>query len=165
MNQKPPIDSDKFRKVLGHFPTGVTVITAVNEGKPAGFSVGSFASVSLEPPLVLFCAGKDSQTWPDIQKAGDFCVNVLSQAQSDISNVFASKDIDKFENISWGTHSTGAPVLEGALCWIDCTIQAVHEAGDHWIVIGEVQDLGVSESGESGPLLFFKGGYGKFQNN
>ncbi len=160
-------DSDKFRKVLGHFPTGVTVITAAapqEEGgsKPAGFSVGSFASVSLDPPLVMFCAGNASQSWPEIKSAGHFCVNVLSDAQSEISNLFASKNVDKFENLKWRAAKSGAPVLEGAICWIDCEISDIYAAGDHQIVVGRVLDLDIDEAvvKNQGPLIFYKGAYG-----
>lgn len=156
------IDSKEFRQILGHFPTGVTVITATkSDGVPVGFSVGSFASVSLEPPLVMFCAGKSSQSWPDIEAAGHFCVNVLSDQQSELSNIFASKDADKFSGIEWGTQKTGAPVLNDVLCWIDCEIQTTHEAGDHWIVVGQVLALGLNKktSEASGPLIFYQGKY------
>lgn len=160
------IDSTKFRQVLGHFPTGVTVIAATkSDGNPAGFSVGSFASVSLEPPLVMFCAGKSSQSWPEIQETGHFSVNVLSDAQSELSNTFAAKDIDKFAGLKWGTQKTGAPIFDDALCWIDCEIESIHDAGDHWIVVGLVQDLGVNEkvAGAGGPLIFYSGAYSKIQ--
>jgi len=154
-------DSAKYRQVLGHFPTGVTVITAVNDGVPAGMAVGSFASLSLEPPQVLFCAGHSSTTWPKIQQAGSFCVNILSETQEDVCRVFASKAEDKFAEIGWKRSGTGSPLLEGVLAYIDCEIAQVVASGDHDVVVGAVRELEVLHEG--GPLLFFRGGYGRFQ--
>jgi 3-hydroxy-9,10-secoandrosta-1,3,5(10)-triene-9,17-dione monooxygenase reductase component len=156
----PVVDSARFRQVLGHFPTGVTVITAATPEGPAGLAVGSFFSVSLDPPLVAFCAGKTSTSWPKIATAGHFVVNVLAEDQEDVSRVFASKGTDKFHGIGYRpAPGTGAPVISDVLAWIDCEIDTVHEAGDHWIVIGRVLDLEVGHEG--GPLVFFRGGYGR----
>jgi 3-hydroxy-9,10-secoandrosta-1,3,5(10)-triene-9,17-dione monooxygenase reductase component len=153
-------DSAKYRQVLGHFPTGVTVITAIAEGTPVGMAIGSFASLSLEPPSILFCAGKQSSSWPKVQAAGSFCVNILADDQEDVCRVFASKAPDKFAEIGWKRSGNGSPILDGVLAYIDCTVGDVVEAGDHYIVIGEVDDLEVRHEG--GPLLFFRGGYGRF---
>ena len=153
-------DAAKFRQVLGHFPTGVTIITAIHEGQPIGFAVGSFASLSLDPPQVLFCAGKSSSTWPNIEAAGKFCVNVLADDQEDVSRVFASKASDKFAEIGWKRSGNGSPVINGVLAYIDCTLHQAVESGDHFVVIGAVDDLDVSHEG--GPLIFFRGGYGRF---
>ena len=155
----PPFDSAEFRRVLGHYPTGVTVVTGVADDGPAGLAIGSFGSVSLEPPLVMFCPGKSSNSWPVIEASGSFCVNVLAEDQAAVSSLFAGRDPDKFAGISWSTRVTGSPVIEGCLAWIDCTIETVHEGGDHWIVVGRVADLGVGRP-DSGPLIFLKGGYG-----
>ena len=152
-------DAATFRRVLGHVPTGVTVVTGVGNGTPAGLAIGSFGSVSLDPPLVMFCPGKSSNSWPLIERTGSFCVNVLAEDQAAISSLFAGRDPDKFAGVEWGTRVTGSPVIEGCLAWIDCAIETVHEAGDHWIVVGRVADLGVDRP-EVGPLIFFKGGYG-----
>jgi len=154
-------DSAKYRQVLGHFPTGVTVITAIVEGTPVGMAIGSFASLSLDPPQVLFCAGKTSSSWPKVRSAGSFCVNLLADDQEDVSRVFASKAEDKFSEIGWKRSGNGSPLLAGVLGYIDCTIENVVESGDHDIVIGAVTDLDVLHEG--GPLLFFRGGYGRFQ--
>jgi 3-hydroxy-9,10-secoandrosta-1,3,5(10)-triene-9,17-dione monooxygenase reductase component len=153
-------DSAKFRQVLGHFPTGVTVITAMTEGQPVGFAVGSFASLSLSPPRVLFCAGKQSSTWPKIQSAGRFCANILAEDQEDVCRVFASKADDKFAEIGWKHSGNGSPLIGGALAFIDGQIADVVESGDHYVVIGAVTDLEVQHEG--GPLVFFRGGYGRF---
>ena len=158
---RPAIDGARFRQVLGHFPTGVTVITAAGAAGPAGFAVGSFFSVSLDPPLVAFCAAKTSSSYPNIEAAGHFVVNVLGDDQEDICRSFAGKG-DKFAGLGYRPSPvSGAPVINDVLAWIDCDIDTVHEAGDHWIVIGRVNDLEVgAESG--GPLVFYRGGYGRF---
>lgn len=156
----PMFDAARFRQVLGHFPTGVTVITAVDDGEPVGLAVGSFASVSLEPPLVLFCAAQSSSSWPRIRAAGTFCVNVLAEDQEDVCRVFASKGADKFAGLGWKHSALGAPLLDGVLAWMDCEIADVVAEGDHDVVIGRVHDLAVNHEG--GPLLFFRGGYGRF---
>ena len=152
-------DSAEFRRVLGHYPTGVTVVTAATDGGPVGLAIGSFGSVSLDPPLVMFCPGRSSNSWPAIQASGSFCVNVLAEDQAEVSSLFAGRDPDKFAGVAWDTRATGSPVIEGCLAWIDCTIETTHEAGDHWIAIGRVADLGVGRP-EAGPLIFFKGSYG-----
>jgi 3-hydroxy-9,10-secoandrosta-1,3,5(10)-triene-9,17-dione monooxygenase reductase component len=154
-------DSAKYRQVLGHFPTGVTGITALVDGQPAGMAVGSFASLSLEPPQILFCAGTTSTTWPKIRQAGSFCVNILAEDQEDVCRVFASKAPDKFAEIGWKRSGTGSPLIEGAMAFIDCEIETVVTSGDHDVVVGAVRDLEVLHEG--GPLLFFRGGYGRFQ--
>lgn len=153
-------DAAKYRQTLGHFPTGVTVVTAMSQGDPVGLAIGSFSSLSLEPPLVLFCPASTSSSWPRIREAGVFCVNVLSDKQLDVCKVMASKEPNKFAKVGWSTRSTGSPVIDGALAWIDCTITEVLEGGDHDIVIGRVEALDYAPEG--GPLVFFKGAYGKF---
>jgi 3-hydroxy-9,10-secoandrosta-1,3,5(10)-triene-9,17-dione monooxygenase reductase component len=161
MSEHRPFDSAAYRQVLGHFPTGVTVVTAVNgAGEPAGLAVGSFSSVSLDPPLVAFFPGKSSSSWPRIEAAGSFCVNILAEDQEGVCRRFASKDDDKFVGLGWSAAATGSPVLDGVLAWIDCDIESVTEAGDHYCVIGRVRDLRVEHDG--GPLVFFRGGYGRY---
>ncbi len=152
-------DARHFRDVLGRFCTGVTVVTSMSNDEPVGMTCQSFSSVSLSPPLVLFCPAKTSRAWPLMQRAGSFCVNLLADGQDDVSNRMASKGADKFAGLSWSPSKTGAPLLDGVLGWVDCTIHAVHEAGDHYIVIGKVQELGFGDAEE--PLLFFRGKYGR----
>ncbi len=153
-------DEAKFRQVLGHFPTGVVVITAINEGAPVGLAIGSFASVSLDPPLVAFFPGKSSQSWPQIEGAGSFCVNILGEHQEDVCRIFASKGADKFATIGWKRGRTGAPILNDVVGWIECSIDRVDDVGDHYFVVGRVIDLEVEHEG--GPLIFFRGGYGRY---
>lgn len=157
----PAIDGARYRQVLGHFPTGVTVITAAGERGPVGMCVGSFSSVSLDPPLVAFFAGKSSTSYPLIEATGHYCVNILGDDQEEEARVFAGKSDDKFAGVGWRpSPGTGAPVLSDVLAWIDCRIEAVHEAGDHWIVVGRVLDLEIGREG--GPLVFFRGGFGRY---
>ncbi len=155
----PTFDTAKFRQVLGHFPTGVVVVTAHGDDGPVGMAIGSFASLSLDPPQVLFCPARTSSSWPKIRAVGKFCVNVLAEDQEDVSRVFASKATDKFAEIGWRRSGNGSPLIEGVLAYIDCEIADVLDGGDHEIVVGRVQDLEVRHEG--GPLVFFRGGYGR----
>lgn len=149
-----------FRDVLGRFASGVTVVTGTSNGAPVGMTCQSFSSVSLEPPLVVFIPAKSSRAWPLIQRSGKFCVNFLAADQAELSNTMASRGTDKFADVKWTpSPETGSPMLDGALAQVDCTIHAVHEAGDHYVVIGRVQDLVTHDDGEQGPLLFFRGEY------
>ncbi len=152
-------DSARFRQVLGHFPTGVTVVTAgTGRADRVGMAIGSFFSVSLEPPLVGFCAGHASSSWPRIRQSGRFCVNVLAGNQEGVSRAFSSKAPDKFEGLGFKPAPfSGAPLLEGVLAWLDCELEAVHAAGDHDLAIARVHDLSVGR--EDSPLVFFRGGY------
>jgi 3-hydroxy-9,10-secoandrosta-1,3,5(10)-triene-9,17-dione monooxygenase reductase component len=150
----------RFRDVLGRFATGVTVVTSMSGGEPVGMTCQSFSSVSLSPPLVLFCPAKTSRAWPQMQKSGRFCVNLLAHDQSEVSNMMASKGLDKFASVGWRpSAATGSPILEGILGYVDCTVHAVHQAGDHYIVIGRVQELDTTEAAD--PLLFFRGKYAR----
>lgn len=166
MMAESTIDPLKFRQVLGHFPTGVTVITACTaEDTPVGITIGSFTSVSLEPALVGFLPMIHSDRWPDIRDAGVFCVNVLGADQGELCWRFARKSADDpFDGLEWRrSAATGAPILEGAIAWIDCAIEDVVEAGDHYFVTGRVLQLehAAAES-EPNPLLVFRGKLGEF---
>jgi 3-hydroxy-9,10-secoandrosta-1,3,5(10)-triene-9,17-dione monooxygenase reductase component len=150
----------RFRDVLGCFASGITVVTTVSNGSPVGMTCQSFSSVSLEPPLVLFVPARTSRAWPVIQRTGRFCVNVLASDQEHISTQMASKGTDKFAGIEWRpAEVTGSPVLEGTLAHLDCTIHAVHEAGDHYVVIGRVEHLATADGAAEEPLLYFRGRY------
>lgn len=156
-----PIDPQAFRKVLGHFPTGVTVVTAAPDGRPEGMTIGSFFSISLDPPLVGFCADKRSSSWPRMDPAGVFAVNVLADDQADLSGHFAGRADDKFAGIGWRRGVTGSPILDGIVAHVDCRLEQSIESGDHWIVVGRVVELEIDR--EARPLLFFQGGYGRFE--
>lgn len=155
------IDSATFRRVLGHYPTGVCVVTALDEGAgPVAMVVGSFTSVSLDPPLVAFFPARTSTSWPQIERAGKFCVNVLGSDQQPLCKQLSAKGGDKFAGVVHRASANGSPILDGVVAWIDCSLEAVHEAGDHYIVVGRVMALEVDRPGK--PLLFFQGGYGEF---
>lgn len=154
-------DSATFRRVLGHYPTGVCAVTAVEaDGAPIGMVVGSFTSVSLDPPLVAFFPAKSSGSWPRIAAVGKFCVNVLASDQQPLSRQIASPGPDKFAGIAHRVSANGSPILDDVVAWIDCTLDAVHEAGDHYIVLGRVVALEVDRP--CSPLLFFQSNYGEF---
>ena len=155
------IDPMDYRRTLGSYPTGVVIITGAADEGPVGLAIGSFASVSLDPPLVGFLPDKGSTSWPKIEATGSFCVNVLAADQLACCKAFASKGGDKYASLTWRTATTGAPVLDGVLAWIDCSIDQVTEAGDHWFVTGRIQEMAV-EREDAGPLLFFRGAYGDF---
>lgn len=171
-DERAPVGQAEFRRVLGNFATGVTVITApasaTDDDRPAGFACQSFSSLSLDPPLVAFMVGRTSTTWPRIARAGVFCVNVLGARQSELCRRFAVSGADKFAGVSYDpAPATGSPRLTGAPAWIDCTIHAVHTGGDHLIVVGRVEALGTrGEDGEdseaNAPLLFHRGRFGGF---
>jgi 3-hydroxy-9,10-secoandrosta-1,3,5(10)-triene-9,17-dione monooxygenase reductase component len=153
------IDPAHFRSVLGRFATGVTIVTAMDGDAPVGMAVNSFMSVSLDPPLVAFCPTKSSSTWQRIQAARAFCVNILGQDHEDLCRLFATAGADRFGRIGWSTGASGSPLLDGMTAWIDCHIDAEHDAGDHLIVVGRVLELAVASEGH--PLLFYRGGYGR----
>ncbi|MFJ9560002.1 flavin reductase family protein [Streptomyces fuscichromogenes] len=160
-DERAPVDQTEFRRVLGNFATGVTVITAPaaeGEPSPAGFACQSFSSLSLDPPLVCFMVGRTSATWPRIARAGVFCVNVLGAHQGQLCRGFAVSGADKFAGVGYDAAPvSGSPRLTGAAAWADCTIHAVHTGGDHLIVVGRVDALGASAADDVAPLLFHKG--------
>lgn len=148
-------DPQRFRQVLGHFATGVTVITGMHEGEPVGFACQAFTALSLDPPLVLFCPGKTSGTWPRIARIGQLGVNVLTADQRDLARKFGVSAADKFDGVRWTPAANGAPILADVLAWASCAVETVHEAGDHFIVIARVTELGECVAGD--PLLFYRG--------
>lgn len=155
------IDPGLFRETLGHYPTGVAVVTAITaEGTPAGMVVGTFSSVSLHPPLVAFLPTATSRSFAQIRTATAFCVNVLASDQDQLCRRFATAGADKFDGVSWRPGPLGSPILEDAVSWIECTFEEIREAGDHFIALGRVHHLAVQRS--TLPLLFFQGGYGRF---
>lgn len=148
----------EFRRVLGHVPTGVTVIASMYDGEPVGLSVGTFFSVSLDPPMVGFCAASTSTSFPKVRESGVFCASVLAADQEAVSRVFASSGADKFRGLGWRPSADShSPMVVDAVAWIDCRIATVVEAGDHVVVVGDVLQLEVAREAE--PLVFFRGGY------
>lgn len=159
--ERPPFDPLTLRRAFGNFPTGVTVVAAAPDGIPTGMTVGSFFSVSLDPPLVGLCADKGSTSWERIAPANCFSVNFLAADQTGVSSHFASRIEDKFEGIEWRPSGTGSPLLPDVIGWVDCVTEQTVDAGDHWIIIGRVADLAIEREAE--PLVFFRGGYGSFR--
>lgn len=165
MDARAPItdshDPVEFRRILGHVPTAVSVITALTEDElPIGMVVGTFTSVSLDPPLVGFLPDKKSRTWPRIQAAGHFCANILTSDQAALCRQIASKPQDKFAGVDYRLSTHRLPVIANALASVECRIHAVNDAGDHYFVLGQVLKMEAVHASE--PLLFFCGKYGGF---
>lgn len=159
-SEAPPgsLGSAVLREVLGHFASGVAVVTARGPDGPLGFTCQSFASLSLDPPLVSFAPARSSTTWPRIREVGAFCVNVLADDHEQLSANFARSGVDKFAGVDWRPGPTGAPVLDGVSAWIDCELWNEYDGGDHTIAVGRVLDLGADAARL--PLLFYRGRYG-----
>jgi 3-hydroxy-9,10-secoandrosta-1,3,5(10)-triene-9,17-dione monooxygenase reductase component len=153
------IEPTRFREALGHYASGITVITSHIDGENVGFTCQSFYSVSMNPPLVSFSVMSSSASFPKIRQAGRFAVNILSEEQVRISNQFARRGADKWDGVEWQESPLGNPIIAGSLHWLDCEIYAEHAAGDHLIVIGEVKALDLQEAAATQPLLYFKGQY------
>ncbi|WP_121257682.1 flavin reductase [Nocardioides ferulae] len=154
------IDPTHFREVMGHYPTGVAVVTGVVDGEPVGMVVGTFSSVSMDPPLVAFMPQVGSRTWDRLTLAPALCVNVLAHDQLELCRTMAVPRPDKFDGVDWVPSTLGAPVLTDAVAHVHCRQQSVVEAGDHWIVLCAVEGMEVTRPAT--PLLFFQGGYGGF---
>ena len=151
------LEPAEFRRVLGHFTTGVTVLTTRRPGgDPAGLTANAFASLSLQPPLVVVCVDRTADTHDLIAASRFFAVNVLADGQERVSRRFAEDGDRKFDGIAWREEATGAPVLDDVLAWVDCRVSAAHDGGDHTIYIGEVV---AGDAREGVPLLFYRGGY------
>lgn len=161
-DSNPQIDPREFRDTLGQFPTGVVIITAIVDTEAVGMVVGSFVSVSLDPPLVAFLPTRSSSTYAKLKRASRYCVNVLSVEQESTCRQFASKTPDKFAGVDWHLSSNDLPRLSDAVAWIEFEHTTTFEAGDHDIVMGRVIDLEINFAGS--PLLFFQGGYGGFRS-
>ena len=159
--QLAAFDESAFRQTMGNFATGVVVVTGLLEQEPIGFAAQSFVSLSLNPPLVAFSPGKSSSSWPKIRQSGSFGINILGQDQQAVCADMAQSGADKFANVHWRSGITGAPILENVLAFIECTLEAEHDAGDHTIVVGRVVDF-QSVNGQSAPLLYFRSLYGSF---
>lgn len=156
---RPRIDARAYRDVFGHLPTGVVAVTAFGpEGRPLGMACNSVSSVSLEPPLVLFCPAHSSTTWPGIRDSRTLCLNILAEDHADLSRRFARRGVDRFAGLAWHARQAG-PAIDDAVAWIECEIEDEHQAGDHLIVVARVLSLEANE-GRS-PIVFFRGDYGR----
>ncbi len=159
--QVAAFDEFGFRQTMGSFATGVVVVTGLLDQEPVGFAAQSFVSLSLDPPLVAFSPGKTSSSWPKIRQSGSFGINILSQEQQSVCADMATSGANKFANVQWQSGITGAPRLANVLAFVECTIEAEHDAGDHTIVVGQVVDFqNIDEA--SAPLLYFRSLYGSF---
>jgi flavin reductase (DIM6/NTAB) family NADH-FMN oxidoreductase RutF len=147
-----------MREVMGHFASGVTVVTAATGDGPIGFTCQSFSSLSLDPPLVVLAPARSSRTWPRVRLLGRFCVNVLAEDQTGVSATFAGSSADRFAGVRWRPSPLGQPVLDGVVAWIDCALWAEYDGGDHTLVAARVLDLGADP--DRRPLVFHRGGYG-----
>jgi flavin reductase (DIM6/NTAB) family NADH-FMN oxidoreductase RutF len=150
------IDQTLFRQVLGHFPSGVTVVTTANEGRLAGLTVSSFSSLSLRPPLVLVCIDHRAGSHDAIAAAGKFAVNILAEGQEYLSRRFASDESEKFTVGTYELSPLGLPLLTGALAQIECSLHSALPGGDHTIFVGEVQ---AARCRDARPLLYYRSGY------
>jgi flavin reductase (DIM6/NTAB) family NADH-FMN oxidoreductase RutF len=156
------LNLSEFRAVLGHYPTGVVVVTGFDDGQPTGMSCNSFTSVSLDPPLVGFFPAVTSSTWPSIRNSGRFCVNILASHHSELSRTFSRRDIDRFAGVPWSSGPTG-PRLDEAVAWLDCELFDETPAGDHTLALGLVSKM--SAAAEVEPLVFHRGGYARLDAN
>lgn len=145
-----------MRDVMGVFCSGVVVVTGGGE-LPFGFTCQSFASLSLDPPMIMFAPARTSTTWPLIRELGRFCVNVLAHDQADVSQQFARSGGEKFSGTRWEPSPQGSPLLAGVSAWADCELQAEYDGGDHTIVVGAVRTLGSAP--DRHPLIFYRGRY------
>jgi flavin reductase (DIM6/NTAB) family NADH-FMN oxidoreductase RutF len=156
------IAADDFRRVLGHFATGVTVLTTCDaDARPTGLTASAFSSVSLDPPLVLICVDHKSQSYPALKDRGCFAVNILSTDQQAVSRRFASQRRDKFDEVPHTISDLGLPLIQGAIAQLECTTVSVHVEGDHTIFVGRVERAR-AEAGE--PLMYFRGQYDRLAN-
>jgi flavin reductase (DIM6/NTAB) family NADH-FMN oxidoreductase RutF len=156
------MEASEFRRVMGHFPSGVTIVTTrLGDGRACGLTVNAFCSLSLEPPLVLVCVERDAESHACISAAGYFAVNVLSgDGGESLSRRFATFGVeDKFDGVAFRVGGTGAPLLDAALAWVDCRVHASYPGGDHTIFVGEVV---AAEAVDGSPLVYYRGGYGGF---
>ncbi|HMJ36153.1 MAG TPA: flavin reductase family protein [Baekduia sp.] len=161
MEATPAVDPVRYREVVGSFAAGVAIVTAHGSEGPAGLTTSAVSSLSLEPALLLVCFDNASRTLPVVADAGRFAVNVLRAGQEDLARVFASKRVaeEKFESVTH-TVAHGVPVLDDALAWLACDLEALHPAGDHTIGIGRITQLDSDPDGE--PLVYFRGRFGRF---
>jgi flavin reductase (DIM6/NTAB) family NADH-FMN oxidoreductase RutF len=150
-----------YREVLGHYPTGVAVVTALDaEGLPVAMVVGSFVSVSLDPPLVAYFPQRSSSSYARLRDAGRYVISVLAADQEQLCRRLASRDPDKLAGLDWATTASGTPLIAGCVAWIECDLEQRHDGGDHEIVLGRIVQMATSNPRL--PLLFFQGGYGRF---
>lgn len=149
------IDPTDFRNAMADFPSGVTVVTTLDEnGALVGFTASAFSSLSMDPPLVLVCPALSSATYPHLVRNQRFAIHILGADQQDLAMAFASKGADKVSALEWGMSDLGNPLLKGATCVLECTLWREYEGGDHAILVGQVQRI---DRAEGGVLLYHRG--------
>jgi flavin reductase (DIM6/NTAB) family NADH-FMN oxidoreductase RutF len=162
MKATAAIESDVFRQVMGHFVTGVTVVSALDGEQPFGITVNALSSVSLEPPLVMVALDRRRFLTPIVRAAGRYAVNVLSEDQQSLSDCFAGAPVspgrESFCGAAWHTGATGLPLIDGAIATLECTVVETFSAGDHDLFIGRV-DILASDPGQPMPLLYYRRRY------
>lgn len=151
-----PIDDSRFKEAMSHFASGVTIVTTELDGTPYGLTVASFASLSLHPPLVMVCVARKAKSHDAIHEAGHFGVSILEQSQADVSGRFASKADDKFAGITTRRGEHGMPLIDGAICTLECRVHSELSGGDHTIFVGEVLD---SSTSDGAPLVYYRSSY------
>jgi len=152
-----PVDASEFRRILGHWTSGVAVVATVDRaGTPHGLTASAIASVSLDPPLALVCVERSSDTHDLIRDRGFFTISVLAQDDERVARQFASDESDKFRGVAWHAATSGAPIVDSALAWLDCTVHAQYDGGDHTIFVGLVT---AGNAREAEPLAYYRGGY------
>jgi 4-nitrophenol 2-monooxygenase / 4-nitrocatechol 4-monooxygenase, reductase component len=152
-----PIEKNQLRQVMGHFATGVTIITTLTKaGQIQGLTANAFTSVSLEPPLLLIAVDKKAESYPAFEESRVFTVNILADGQEALSRRFAVSGGNKFEGVAYRIGANGAPILDGTLAYIECALYAAYDGGDHSIYLGEIQQAEITEGR---PLVFYRGGY------
>ncbi len=155
------VDQSSFRAVLGRFASGVTVVTTVDKrGRDLGMTVSAFASVSLDPPLILICIDHEASVYTPLSKSTHFIANILSEGQEALARRFAERNPDRFDGIGYERGQTGAAILDEVLGYVECKVIARYESGDHDILIGAVE---VAVHGEGKPLLYYRGGYAQLE--
>jgi flavin reductase (DIM6/NTAB) family NADH-FMN oxidoreductase RutF len=151
-------DDQQFRSVLGHFATGVAIVTAMDGDQPVGLTIQSFCSLSLDPPLILVCPALTSTSWPRVEAAGRLAVNLLAEDQEQLARQFATPGIDKYAGVGWTpSRETRSPILDGGLAWIDCEIADRYPGGDHLIAVCRVLDLEARD--DLRPLIYYESGF------
>jgi flavin reductase (DIM6/NTAB) family NADH-FMN oxidoreductase RutF len=155
------MDAAEFRRVLGHWASGVAIVTTrTPDGRPCGLTANAFASLSLDPFLVLVCIEKNADTHDCVRASGNFAVNILDSDAERNARRFAAWEVDrKFDGLAYRDEQTGSPILENALAWVDCRVHAEYDGGDHTIFVGAVV---AGDAVEGNPLLYYRGGYGRF---
>ena len=152
-----PIERNELRRVMGHFATGVTVITTVSKtGTPYGLTANAFTSISLDPPLLLISVDKKAESYPYFEETKVFTINILSEEQEALSRKFAVSGGDKFQGVAYHTGANGVPILDAVLTYLECKLYATYDGGDHTLFLGEIEQ---AETRELRPLLFYRGGY------